>query len=200
MRPGSSERKRLIAVAVDLTDGVIARKLSDAILQQPDLALAAMPGGADILVTDPASLALSGFRAAAVAVMGDSGTGIAGTAVRALLPADATPDTVIHAIRLIAQGLVVVPESVLDRLTYPSPAEASEEEAAPVALPIPLTAREQEVLELLANGASNKIIARRLGVSVHTAKFHVASLLRKLGASGRLEAVGIGLRNGLLMV
>lgn len=52
-----------------------------------------------------------------------------------------------------------------------------------------LTPREREVLALLAEGASNKTIARRLGISVHTAKFHVASLLDKLDATGRTEAV-----------
>jgi DNA-binding CsgD family transcriptional regulator len=52
-----------------------------------------------------------------------------------------------------------------------------------------LTPREREVLALLAEGASNKTIARRLGISVHTAKFHVASLLDKLDATGRTDAV-----------
>jgi DNA-binding CsgD family transcriptional regulator len=67
-------------------------------------------------------------------------------------------------------------------------------------IPVALTAREREVLTLLAAGASNKAIALALGVSVHTAKFHVASLTEKLGASGRLEAVAIALRTGLIMV
>lgn len=63
-----------------------------------------------------------------------------------------------------------------------------------------LTPREHEVLELLADGASNKMIARRLGISVATAKFHVAALLGKLGARGRSDAVAIGVRLGLLML
>ena len=79
------------------------------------------------------------------------------------------------------------------------PAGIEEEEAADEDS-IALTAREREVLALLAAGASNKAIARALGVSVHTAKFHVASLTEKLGASGRLEAVAIALRAGLIMV
>ena len=54
---------------------------------------------------------------------------------------------------------------------------------------VPLTPRELEVLALLAEGASNKMIARRLGISVHTAKFHVGSLLDKLDAVGRTDAV-----------
>jgi DNA-binding CsgD family transcriptional regulator len=63
-----------------------------------------------------------------------------------------------------------------------------------------LTAREQEVLQLMANGASNKIIARRLDISVHTAKFHVASVLAKLGATGRTEAVALAMREGIVHV
>jgi DNA-binding CsgD family transcriptional regulator len=65
---------------------------------------------------------------------------------------------------------------------------------------IELTAREREVLALLAHGASNKSIARELAISVHTAKFHVASLLAKLGARNRSDAVAIGLRRGLVLV
>ena len=61
-----------------------------------------------------------------------------------------------------------------------------------------LTPREAEVLMLLAEGASNKTIARRLGISVHTAKFHVGRLLDKLDASGRTDAVAHAARLGVL--
>jgi DNA-binding CsgD family transcriptional regulator len=61
-----------------------------------------------------------------------------------------------------------------------------------------LTPREAEVLALLAEGASNKIIARRLGISVHTAKFHVGSLLDKLDATGRTDAVAHAARLGVI--
>ena len=74
-------------------------------------------------------------------------------------------------------------------------------EAADVAdaLPDPvLTPREREVLALLAEGASNKTIARRLGISVHTAKFHVGSLLDKLDATGRTDAVTHAARIGVI--
>jgi DNA-binding CsgD family transcriptional regulator len=63
-----------------------------------------------------------------------------------------------------------------------------------------LTPREREVLTLLAAGASNKAVARTLGLSVHTVKFHVASLIDKLGARGRVEAVAIAIRTGVIMV
>jgi DNA-binding CsgD family transcriptional regulator len=63
-----------------------------------------------------------------------------------------------------------------------------------------LTARESEVLGLLAHGASNKSIARALEISVHTAKFHVASVLLKLDARNRSDAVAIGIRRGLVLL
>ena len=70
------------------------------------------------------------------------------------------------------------------------PAEAESE--------IALTPREGEVLALLAEGASNKAIAQRLGISVHTAKFHVASLIDKLDAVGRTDAVAHAARRGVI--
>ena len=71
--------------------------------------------------------------------------------------------------------------------------------AAPEAQPdLALTARELEVLSLLAEGASNKLIARRLGISTHTAKYHVASLLEKLDAVSRTDAVANAARIGVL--
>ncbi|MEH2589459.1 response regulator transcription factor [Bradyrhizobium sp. AZCC 1721] len=63
---------------------------------------------------------------------------------------------------------------------------------------IDLTPRERDVLVLMAEGASNKAIARQLGISVHTAKFHVASLLAKLDATGRTDAVTHAARLGVI--
>lgn len=64
--------------------------------------------------------------------------------------------------------------------------------------PLALTTRELEVLALLAEGASNKLIGRRLGISAHTAKYHVASLLEKLDAVSRTDAVAHAARIGVL--
>jgi DNA-binding NarL/FixJ family response regulator len=98
------------------------------------------------------------------------------------------------AVRAAAQGLVVLPLSLAGRLTgglphTPPPVEAPAE---------PLTARETEVLALLSQGLSNKLIARRLQISEHTVKFHVASIFTKLGAASRTEAVSRGARSGLI--
>jgi DNA-binding NarL/FixJ family response regulator len=63
-----------------------------------------------------------------------------------------------------------------------------------------LTARETEVLRMIAEGLANKEIAHRLGISEHTVKFHVSSVLAKLGAGSRAEAVGAGIRQGVIML
>jgi DNA-binding NarL/FixJ family response regulator len=70
----------------------------------------------------------------------------------------------------------------------------------PASDPGPLTAREIEVLRMLADGAANKIIAWQLKISEHTVKFHVAQILAKLNAGTRTEAVTIGIRKGLILV
>jgi DNA-binding NarL/FixJ family response regulator len=77
----------------------------------------------------------------------------------------------------------------------PRPGDGREEEPAPGEA---LTPREQEVLELLAEGLSNRAIAARLGISDQTVKFHVASIAGKLGASNRTDAVRRAVRRGLI--
>ncbi len=63
---------------------------------------------------------------------------------------------------------------------------------------IALTQRELDVLALMAEGSSNKMIARQLSISVHTVKFHVGSLLDKLDATGRTDAVAHAARRGVI--
>jgi DNA-binding CsgD family transcriptional regulator len=89
-------------------------------------------------------------------------------------------------VRLVARG-----EPADAVLATPDPLEPPSDDLG-------LTPREQEVLALLAEGASNKLIARRLGISVHTAKFHVGSLLNKFDAVGRTDAVAHAARLGVL--
>lgn len=111
--------------------------------------------------------------------------------LRAALPLRATADELIGAVRAVHAGLLVLHPEALAR------ALAGD---AAVAQRAPLTAREREILELMADGANNRIIAARLAISRHTVKFHVASILAKLGAASRTEAVTLALRGGLLAV
>jgi NarL family two-component system response regulator YdfI len=117
--------------------------------------------------------------------------------VRAILPADVPPDQLLAALQAASAGLVVL---------HPADANAALPAAAPsgpqsvAELAEPLTRREREVLQMVAAGLANKEIAARLNISDHTAKFHVASILGKLGASTRTEAVALGIRNGLILL
>ena len=113
---------------------------------------------------------------------------------RATLPPDAAPAELAAALAAVAQGLAVVPPGLLAGLL----GATREAPAAPVEAG--LTRREREVLDLLAAGASNKVIARRLGLSFHTAKAHVAAVLQKLGAGSRADAVARGARAGLVLL
>ena len=116
--------------------------------------------------------------------------------VRAVLPREVTPEQLRAALEAAAAGLVVVQPSELDTIL---PATNGSSTAVDE-LPEPLTRREREVLQMLAAGLGNKEIAVRLVISDHTVKFHVASILGKLGVSTRTEAVSAGIRRGLVML
>ena len=112
-----------------------------------------------------------------------------------IVPLDATAEQLQAAVRATAQGLIVLPTSRSSWL-YES---SSFVEASNLAVPDEsLTTREREVLELVSQGLSNKLIARRLQISEHTVKFHISSISTKLGASSRTDAVSRGLRRGLI--
>ena len=99
------------------------------------------------------------------------------------------------AVLSVAQGLVVLSLPLASTLVGPRNVVQTLEGGG---LPEPLTARETEVLELLSQGLSNKLIARRLNISEHTVKFHVSSIYTKLDASSRTDAVSKGARLGLI--
>ena len=104
-----------------------------------------------------------------------------------LLSPDATADQLDAALRAVAAGLLVRSPSLAEPRGF-APAED-----APL-----LTPRERDILTLMAEGLSNKAMARRLGISVHTVKFHMEALFAKLDASSRAEAVAKGLRGGVI--
>jgi DNA-binding NarL/FixJ family response regulator len=113
---------------------------------------------------------------------------------RAVLPRNAEAPEIIAAVEAAAAGLVVIPPGMVERVLPPGPTAERETPQEQ------LTAREIEVLTMLAEGEGNKQIARRLGISEHTVKFHVGSILGKLNASSRTEAVTAGLRQGLILL
>lgn len=114
--------------------------------------------------------------------------------VRAVLPRDASAPEVLAAVEAASIGMAVLdPNDLEAMLAASSPAPVSAE-------PSVLTPRELEVLRMMAEGAANKIIAWKLGISEHTVKFHVASILGKLHAATRAEAVAIGMRKGLILI
>jgi DNA-binding NarL/FixJ family response regulator len=117
---------------------------------------------------------------------------------RSALRRNATTAEIHAAVVASATGLVAVPLSLLasllrQRSNAPNLNGAGTDDGD-------LTPREIEILAALADGASNKAIARRFGISVHTVKFHVASILAKLGAESRTEAVAKAARMGLVLI
>jgi DNA-binding NarL/FixJ family response regulator len=116
--------------------------------------------------------------------------------VRAVLPREISTQQLQAALQAVAAGLIVVHPAEASMLMQAPTSSATEI----VPFTQPLTNREREVLQMLATGLGNKEIAARLVISDHTAKFHVASILGKLGASTRTEAVAIGIRHGLILL
>lgn len=119
----------------------------------------------------------------------------------ALLPALAGAEQVRAAVRAVLAGLHAWSSGALPNGPDAfAPAHARRDEVAAEPPGEPLTPRELEVFELLAKGLSNRDIAAALGISAHTAKFHVGQILAKIGAATRAEAVALGLRLGLIGV
>ncbi len=120
--------------------------------------------------------------------------------VRAILPSDISPDQLTAALQAAASGLLVLhpaqaPGNVNNGFSSGSARSQTLDELAES-----LTPRESEVLQMLASGLGNKEIAAKLAISEHTVKFHVASILGKLGAASRTEAVTLGIRRGLVLL
>jgi NarL family two-component system response regulator YdfI len=116
--------------------------------------------------------------------------------VRAVLPRDATGPEIMAAIEGAAAGLIVLSSEDMDAL-LPADAEVVPTDVIPGEA---LSSRELEVLAMLAEGLGNKDIAARLKISEHTVKFHVSSILGKLRATTRGEAVARGVREGLVVI
>jgi DNA-binding NarL/FixJ family response regulator len=149
------------------------------VVSSPALARRMPPGGPPVIVVGRESNADVDFR----------------DPVRAWLAASPTSSELAAAITAVSQNFVGLTNSQARRLVGQSRQRQIEDEIEEA-----LTPRELEVLRMVADGLGNKEIAGRLGISNHTAKFHVAQILAKFGAGSRAEAVAIGMRRGLVPV
>ena len=150
--------------------------------------------GPDVLLLSGGRNAPAGFERVPTVVLTDEGFQPADyrTSIRARLPANTTASELVATLAAAAQGLVVLTEQQADTFFAHPP--------APPRLAEELTPRELQVLRDIAEGLANKEIAEHLHISEHTAKFHVASILGKLGAGSRTEAVTQGIRTGLIPI
>jgi two-component system, NarL family, response regulator YdfI len=119
--------------------------------------------------------------------------------VRAILPRESSENEIVSAVLAVDRGLVLLDPEVTKELASQTRTVNSTPENTADSLE-ELTPREIEVLRLMAEGFGNKQIAARLGISDHTVKFHISSILAKLSVSSRTEAVTQGIRMGLIVV
>jgi DNA-binding NarL/FixJ family response regulator len=163
------------AIVVDLA-GVVDQGVEELVEQLPGVPLVLLGGGP-----------------------GGDGRGF-GEGPIAYLGPDADGPVLVAAVHAVAAGLTVIDPAVATAAGIHTHAPGQDRIETVAVGAEPLTAREREVLRLVADGLPNKTIARQLGISEHTAKFHVGSLLAKLGASSRTEAVTLATRRGLLAI
>jgi DNA-binding NarL/FixJ family response regulator len=163
---------------------------------QPDVVLAAIEAHHDEPPEDLIALAARAGAPAMVVLAPDLQSTWTGDAlrsgIRAVLPGDLGPREILAAVEAAAAGLVVLHPQDIPALVTERPLPTVQTQT--------LTAREIQVLAMLAEGHGNKTIAWKLGISEHTAKFHVASILSKLNAGTRTEAVMLGIRRGLILI
>jgi DNA-binding CsgD family transcriptional regulator len=143
-------------------------------------------GEADVLVIDlaPGESLPPGPATAPRLVLTDDAGLAADATLEGVLPRDASARQIAAAVASLAEGLTV---------RAPVPAPVGFAPAPPL-----LTPRELEILGLIGQGMSNKVIARRLGISAHTVKYHLEAVFAKLNVRSRAEAATQGLRRGLV--
>jgi DNA-binding NarL/FixJ family response regulator len=192
----------MLTVAVRVVDGALRGRVIGQLQAsgETELALEAAWNAADVTVIDAGAFGQT-LERATVLLTDDISLAHAALAagVAAVLPTAVSQGALLTAIAAAARGLAVLEPGLLSRVVHES-AWPFHEEGLTAQPSLALTAREREVLTLLAEGASNKVIGRRLGISVHTVKYHVASILEKLDATGRTDAVAHAVRLGLILL
>lgn len=203
----SEGRSAAVAVAIFSADLQRRRRLEEllradrniAVAGATDDATAQLLDRAHLIVADaPSPAALSAWCArqarCVVLCAEDECVAMLEVGAAAVLSRAAAPAEILAAVKAVACELAVVPRALMPALLDQDPDAVGARDATP------LTPRELEVLAAMADGASNKAIARRLGISFHTAKFHVAAILAKLDADTRTEAVTKAAQRGLVML
>jgi two-component system, NarL family, nitrate/nitrite response regulator NarL len=171
LRTGDPVRRQGLAAMVESTGHTL---VSDA----PDVVLCDLAGSA----TPPAEAEAPVLALTDHPISGDLPAGV--------LPREITTNQLDPALRAVAAGLVVrAPGSARSDGFH----AAVDDAFAPL-----LTPREAEILTLVGQGMSNKAVARALGISFHTVKFHLEALFAKLDATSRAEAVAKGLRSRII--
>jgi two-component system, NarL family, response regulator YdfI len=173
----------LIGAHQDFQLSAVAESIEDIPAHSSDVVVALENGPDPVPATPPLVLIWPTVDAAQLRMAWRAG-------VRAVLPADCSSAELIAAIEAAAVGLIAFRAQDMDGL--PVEVRATE--------PIPLSSREIEVLRLVADGLANKEISFRLGISEHTVKFHINSILTRMNAATRAEAVAIGMRQGLILL
>jgi DNA-binding NarL/FixJ family response regulator len=165
-------------LGVILVDALSRKQLADLQIQDGKLAIIALLDGADDVQTSRDALQAG---------------------ARAILSRSAGGEEIVATIKAVMGGLAVLPYELAQTL-FDGGSLGGESMDRVDRAHARLTPRELEVLTAMADGASNKVIARRLGISVHTVKFHVAGILAKLRADSRTEAVMRAAQLGLVML
>lgn len=160
-----------------------AAELSDAEVFQPDVILWDFDTDEEVDALGVPVVAL--IQEVEVTVADALNAGVSGVLFR-----NAEPDKIVAALQAAVQGLVVLEPALAP----------SFQEVIPNVEVEPLTTREQEVLQLLSQGASNKTVAKELNISESTAKFHTSAILGKLGVKSRTEAVVRSAQLGLILL
>jgi DNA-binding CsgD family transcriptional regulator len=192
----TAQRAGRIGVRIVVSDPERAQRIRSLLCEDSrlDVSLDLSGRAGDLVLSDHGELPGS----LSITVDNGRSPGREGGDVRAVLPPGAEAELLRAAVRIVSAGFVMLAAEA--PLAVGGSTAGRLQSAALTPRDVALTAREVEVLGLLARGASNKLIARELAISVHTAKFHVASVLAKLGARNRSDAVALALRRGAILI
>lgn len=166
----------------------------------PDIATAVEETAANIMLWDwgldtgdPSAIDFQEIEIPVIILLADAlqANEVWSTGANALIRRDSSPEKILAAASAVKQGLAVIEPEFTFKVVSQRPLLAEDFDELP-------TVRELQVLQLMAEGLTNKAIAQKLGISQHTAKFHVNSILTKLNAQSRTEAVVLATRLGFI--